>query len=44
LSGQEGIYEKPEFTAVNKYEELITDELRGLKATVSEEAYYCNKI
>jgi len=39
FSGQEGICEKPEFTAVSNYEEPITDELRGLKAKVSEEVY-----
>jgi len=37
FSGQEGICEKPEFTAVNEDFEQITDEPRELKATGLEE-------
>ncbi len=36
FSRQEGICEKPEFTAVNEDFKQITDEPRGLKATVSK--------
>ncbi|OJW73668.1 MAG: hypothetical protein BGO68_05435 [Candidatus Amoebophilus sp. 36-38] len=41
-SGQEGICEKLEFTLVNEDFEQITDEPRGLKATVSQEVYSKN--
>ncbi|OJW72284.1 MAG: hypothetical protein BGO68_06100 [Candidatus Amoebophilus sp. 36-38] len=44
FSGQEGICEKPEFTAVNEDFEQIIDEPRGLKATALQEVYFKNRL